>query len=47
MLHLLIIQIKAFSVNKAEIRKYLITTNVIYSLAYLVFTMKSKNGCAY
>jgi len=29
MLHLLIIQVKVSSVNKAEIRKYLIHTNVI------------------
>ena len=34
MLHLLIIQVKVSSVNKAEIRKYLMYTNVIYSLAY-------------
>ncbi len=33
MLHLLIIQVKISSVNNAEIRKYLIHTNVIYSLA--------------
>jgi len=34
MLHSLIIQVKVSSVNKAEIRKYLIHANVIYSLAY-------------
>ena len=34
MLHSLIIQVKVSSVNKAEIRKCLINTNVIYSLAY-------------
>ena len=36
MLHSLIIKVKVSSVNKAEIRKYLIPTNVIYSLAYLL-----------
>jgi len=34
MLHLLIIKVKVYSVIKAEIRKCLINTNVIYSLAY-------------
>ena len=34
MLHSLIIQIKVSSVNKAEMRKCLMYTNVIYSLAY-------------
>jgi len=34
MLHSLIIQVKISSVNKAEMRKYLMYTNVIYSLAY-------------
>ena len=34
MLHLLIIQVKVSSFNKAEIRKCLMYKNVIYSLAY-------------
>ena len=34
MLHLLIIKVKVSSVNKAEIRKCLMYTNVIYSLAH-------------
>ena len=42
MLHLLIIQVKVSSVNKAEKRKYLIHTNVIYSLAYSLITYEIK-----
>jgi hypothetical protein len=38
MLHLLIIQVKFSSANKAEIREGLIHTNVIYSLAYKLIT---------
>ncbi len=34
MLHSLIIVVKVSSVNKAEMRKCLMYTNVIYSLAY-------------
>ena len=35
MLHLLIIQVKVSSINKADIRKCLIQTNVIYILALI------------
>jgi len=42
MLHSLIIKVKVSSVNKAEIRKYLMYTNVIYSLAYKLITYEIK-----
>ena len=42
MLHSLIIQVKFSSVNKAEMRKCLMYTNVIYSLAYKLITYEIK-----
>ena len=42
MLHLLIIQVKVSSVNKAEIRKYLIHTIVIYSWLLKVHILNLK-----
>jgi len=42
MLHSLIIQVKVSSLNKAEIRKRLIHTNVIYSLTYQLITYEIK-----